>query len=271
MFFKEITENEILALPNSRLKSRLTGEYSSSCPVCGGVDRFIYWSKDGGYWCRQCGLRGKVTDKKSFFRLPQAFTSSTPEFPLWYDYHTNLVNNSNAMKYWELALGSQYETAVFEFGLGFCDDFRSMGPSFTIPLGYCGKVFGVKHRLVKPAKAKYIVEPQGCKTILFNLDNVLKYDKIAVVEGEKKAMRLWLEGYPTVSGSAGAGSFPDSWSVFFIGKEVVIIPDPDQAGQHMAEKLQAKLGGQVINLPDKVDDFINSGGDITKYLGEPWR
>jgi len=37
------------------------GEYSSSCPICGGKDRFLCWpeEKNGGrWWCRQCGKGG---------------------------------------------------------------------------------------------------------------------------------------------------------------------------------------------------------------------
>lgn len=36
-------------------------EYWSSCPACGGKDRFHVWSDegvDGSYWCRQCGKTG---------------------------------------------------------------------------------------------------------------------------------------------------------------------------------------------------------------------
>ncbi|WP_068466739.1 CHC2 zinc finger domain-containing protein [Candidatus Protochlamydia phocaeensis] len=33
-------------------------EYHSSCPHCGGKDRFIIWHLEKKYWCRQCGKRG---------------------------------------------------------------------------------------------------------------------------------------------------------------------------------------------------------------------
>ena len=33
-------------------------EYASSCPVCGGDDRFIIWTDSDRYWCRQCDLKG---------------------------------------------------------------------------------------------------------------------------------------------------------------------------------------------------------------------
>ena len=39
------------------------GEYHSPCPSCGGHDRFMIWPqhpkrKDGGFYCRQCGISG---------------------------------------------------------------------------------------------------------------------------------------------------------------------------------------------------------------------
>ena len=40
-------------------------EYSSSCPECGGNDRFRIWPGEGDngrYWCRQCGSKGDLID-----------------------------------------------------------------------------------------------------------------------------------------------------------------------------------------------------------------
>ncbi len=34
------------------------GEYHSSCPKCGGDDRFMIWEGKGTYWCRQCDIKG---------------------------------------------------------------------------------------------------------------------------------------------------------------------------------------------------------------------
>ncbi len=39
------------------------GEYASSCPICGGEDRFHSWPEQGEggkYWCRQCGIGGDL-------------------------------------------------------------------------------------------------------------------------------------------------------------------------------------------------------------------
>ena len=43
--------------PN-RVASTKGGEYHSSCPGCGGKDRFIIWDKLNRYFCRQCRKSG---------------------------------------------------------------------------------------------------------------------------------------------------------------------------------------------------------------------
>jgi len=56
----------VLDLAQKRVKLRKVsgtngGEWQGPCPACGGTDRFHVWprqSKDGSYWCRQCGRAG---------------------------------------------------------------------------------------------------------------------------------------------------------------------------------------------------------------------
>ena len=41
-----------------RVASTNGGEYHSSCPRCGGKDRFIIWNQRNRYYCRQCEAKG---------------------------------------------------------------------------------------------------------------------------------------------------------------------------------------------------------------------
>lgn len=41
---------------------KTTSEYSSSCPACGGEDRFIFWPGRERYFCRGCGRAGDLID-----------------------------------------------------------------------------------------------------------------------------------------------------------------------------------------------------------------
>lgn len=53
-----------IGLQPKRTSSTNGGEYASSCPDCGGRDRFRIWPSQqaknctGTYWCRQCGKKG---------------------------------------------------------------------------------------------------------------------------------------------------------------------------------------------------------------------
>lgn len=48
-------------LDPQRTSSTRGGEFHSSCPACGGNDRFMCWPKTGRYWCRQCDISGDAT------------------------------------------------------------------------------------------------------------------------------------------------------------------------------------------------------------------
>ncbi len=48
-----------------KVASTKGGEYHSSCPSCGGRDRFIIWNKLNRYFCRQCRKSG---DEVQFLR-----------------------------------------------------------------------------------------------------------------------------------------------------------------------------------------------------------
>lgn len=47
-----------VGLHPTRTSSTKGGEYHSACPACGGKDRFMIWSGQGRYWCRQCRCNG---------------------------------------------------------------------------------------------------------------------------------------------------------------------------------------------------------------------
>jgi DNA primase len=53
-----------LGLEPVKVSSTSGGEFHSSCPECGGADRFCLWPEkkqkkcSGSYWCRQCDIRG---------------------------------------------------------------------------------------------------------------------------------------------------------------------------------------------------------------------
>lgn len=271
-----LTTYEILGLPHSVVRHKRKNEYSSACPNCGGYDRFRFWPNVGNFWCRQCDLRGFVIDAPEGRRSPfpqeiiaGKLTSHTPEAVRWLEYHSLLLDVPEALDYWGRALGPNYMTAVHTFGLGYNRNIYGLGPSVTMPVALGGKVCMISHRLLSKSADKYRPEPADLDGLIFNLDTIFNYSKVVICEGIKKAIRLWLEGYPAISGTTGP-IINHSWDAFLKQREIVIIYDPDEAGCRGAEVLANRINAVALELPDKLDDFINSGGDIRNYLGEPW-
>lgn len=49
---------ELLKNDGLESKRKTATEYSSSCPACGGRDRFMSWPESDKWWCRQCEKSG---------------------------------------------------------------------------------------------------------------------------------------------------------------------------------------------------------------------
>ena len=103
---------------------------------------------------------------------------------------------------------------------------------------------------------------------------------ILIVEGEKDADTLANLGFVATCNSGGAGKFSDSLTPYFQGRDVIIIPDNDKAGDAHVRTVVSKLQGtakriKVVKLPvdDKGDvtDWVNTGGDrkgLTQLIKE---
>jgi DNA primase len=49
---------ELIEQDGLQPKKKTANEYASSCPVCGGDDRFLIFMETNKYWCRQCNRSG---------------------------------------------------------------------------------------------------------------------------------------------------------------------------------------------------------------------
>jgi hypothetical protein len=93
---------------------------------------------------------------------------------------------------------------------------------------------------------------------------------ILVVEGEKAADRLVAAGITATCSPGGAGKWRPAYSAWLAGKDVVVLPDNDQAGRDHARQvaesvLSVALRVRVLELPDlppKGDafDWFAAGG-----------
>jgi len=107
--------------------------------------------------------------------------------------------------------------------------------------------------------------------ILFNLPAVAASDKLVViVEGEKDVEALSKIGVVATCNPGGAGKWQDNYTAALAGRDILILPDNDEAGENHANVVATSLYGKarqirVLRLPDlpnkgDVFDWINNGG-----------
>lgn len=117
---------------------------------------------------------------------------------------------------------------------------------------------------------------QGAHRVPYNLPNVLNSSKVYFVEGEKCANILIENGLTATTLDTGANSvWQDNYDVYFNTKEIIVIPDNDEAGLKYAEKILNHISTANVlmlpNLKEKEDvyDWIKSGHTIEELNDLP--
>ena len=112
---------------------------------------------------------------------------------------------------------------------------------------------------------------QGVDRVPYRLPELMASDAtVYVVEGEKDVDRLAGLGIVATCNVGGAGKWNKSYSQYFQGRDVVVLPDNDDAGRDHAEAVAGMLSGtagsiKVVALPDlpakaDVSDWLEAGG-----------
>ena len=105
---------------------------------------------------------------------------------------------------------------------------------------------------------KYQFDP-GTHPTLFN-PQALKANAIIITEGEIDAIRLDQEGFPTISGTGGANTFPEEWIKELKDKTIFLCYDNDEGGAEGLKKIAKLLPKAfVVLLP-------NGYKDVCEYL-----
>ena len=139
-------------------------------------------------------------------------------------------------------------------------------------------------------KGGWIYKTADLKMYLYNLPRIVVARHIIICEGEKDCDNLTLAlgenpDIAVTTSPRGAGKWRDEFSVFFMGKQVAVLPDNDKAGKDHAEAIcqsvfrYAQLVKTVIlpELPEKgdVSDFLkaHSGTDVLAQIknAPQWR
>ena len=274
-------------------------EASGACPVVckGGDDRFILFA-DGGYYCRQCGSTGWVTEEDNFELTKQEMLerrvavleqgqqeirkrlSALEEMNTKTEdvdkYHAAL--NEKALAWWHEKQGVAYNS-IAKYKLGYCESCPTApgSPSFTIPYyDISGNLINIRHRLEKPKSGKYRPHMAGLGLALYQ-EGILPARKVLLLEGEVKTIVLaqTLESQVLgIVGIMGKKGFKPEWvSKFADTEEITIALDPDasEAAEELGEALK-DYGGKlkIASFPAKPDDMVVALGatekDMLAYL-----
>ena len=269
-----LTQMDVERLPNYRRKT--AKEYSSSCPSCGGVDRFLYWPETSNFWCRQCDFKGFITDgngswngeNREAFLAEIAAQAEAERAKKRAAVEVMASQEDRAAMYHHQMRDRAYwhsqgldDATIDGHQLGYaerCPTYQR-SPSWTIPVWFRGKLLSIRHRLIKPPAPgdKYRPEMAGLPAVIFNGDLFDQEQPLLVlVEGEIKAMALTQRGFPAV-GIPGAATFKARWVPWFAKcLEVYVVFDPGAEAQ--AARAVEMLGNKarLCTCPVKPDDFF---------------
>jgi len=205
-------------LPNLKKKTR--NEWSSSCPVCGGTDRFVMREEDlsSRGWCRQCGhfafaknAAGKKIDPETAARMEReaeerrAFNEARKQERLatlqeskdYLTWHENLP--PYAVEAWNSEGIPPSALSIFKLGWNPerpytdpSDGLVKFTPALTIPyLSPAGSLTTIQFKLMNVSFRDRYRFFSGIDTSLFYCPRD-GGSKTLVVEGAKKAMVSYL-------------------------------------------------------------------------------
>lgn len=283
------------------VKKRGNGEWSAACPSCrdaghhgtGLPDRFRIF-EDGERsrgWCRQCdhfewlneGKKGFKPDPAVIERLRQEQIAAEQSRKKEAERALKLLNDDriweryceempdHARNWWRSEGIPDWAQTYLQ--LGYCpeksvwfDGRQHVTPTYTIPVFDVGwNLVNLRHRLVNPPTSndKYRPDRAGLPASLYFTNPEEKlHDHVIAVEGEKKAIVVWvtLEDYDTVSVVGLPGKCPGEsiLSRLESASRVTILLDPDADPARIAQRLGQRV--RIVRLPLKVDDAITRYG-----------
>lgn len=108
--------------------------------------------------------------------------------------------------------------------------------------------------------------PSHVRRVPYRLPQLLAATEVFLVEGEKDVHKLESLGLVATTTPMGASNWNASYVQYFRGKDVIILPDNDPAGEAYASRAGADLGAagiqvRVVRLPG-----VNDKGDVSDYL-----
>ena len=116
---------------------------------------------------------------------------------------------------------------------------------------------------------RQVGDTKAIQTIPYRHQDWCDQDKVILVEGEKCAEALWERGIPATCNAGGANKWTDSLNEYFKGKEVIILPDNDEAGKNHAKLVRRKLKQVVKSVKCIMLDGLPDKGDVWDWFCNP--
>lgn len=106
--------------------------------------------------------------------------------------------------------------------------------------------------------------PHGTNAALYGAELLAGANEVLICEGELDALVLRSHGFTAVTGTGGAGTFPEEWaSLFSAISKVHIVFDLDDAGRKGALTVGKLIPhARIARLPDELGEH----GDVTDYF-----
>lgn len=229
-------------------------EEKGDCPFCDKIDHFFVNTSDGRYHCKRCGRAGNIIT--------------------YLGEYAEKVHVETHQKDWDrIAKDRGMPYVVFKG--------RRMGwtgEQWLIPVfSDSGTVRDI--RIYRPGSK--IITTKGCKLQLYGLQELAKVLQIRrtvwICEGEWDAMALhWLlflsdRHDDIVTAVPGAGTFKKDWIPWYVGHDVIICGDNDEAGDRMQKHCKDMLTGMArtlryVHWPESRP----KGWDIRDFVRDGW-
>jgi hypothetical protein len=251
-------------LPRFGISATILDGKRHPCPGCGGKDRFRFDDQDGrGTWICSQGGEGEVAGD-AFALLVHAGAAQ---------------DSADALKLVDESLSPE-PAQPRSVSLKTAYSYERADGSLALTVTRTDYTDGSKDFFQKTARGLSPTKDPDFKPLPYNLPAITANPDatIYVVEGEKCADALNRLGLVATCNAGGAGNWQPELAQYFAGRDVVILPDNDTAGETHYRKVADALGDharavsicRLSGLPDKGDvvDWLDSGRSLSDLMLE---
>ncbi len=287
MIYKTVTD--YLSKTSITYKTSTDGaEAIICCPFCEDTKFHLYvHNTEGCYLCHKCGMKGSWQNLLDNLGIKDEAILESKKGKQKIEYKAKL-NTTKLDK----NLAAQYHEQLPERIQTYLKDQRGItdesitkyqigwdGKSITIPVfDKEGNLINVRHRR-DPEKqdGNKMWNEKGGKAALFNIATLEEVKQngssfVVITEGEFDAIVTNQNGFPAVSGTAGAATFKKDWVSEFDGIDTIYICyDTDDAGKQGAEAIGRHFGkrAKIVLLSQERDDKVDTSDYFAKLKKTP--